>query len=327
MIAELEIPDYQKQIYIKLLNEFGDQWHQDLFDLYSKDDPEFEIDPKLIDPVTGLAKDDLSPDLKVEVDMALKNSVRPYQGYEDYLVGIREWDDDNDEDKNDLNLQKIKIGFILQDWRDLRIIYWREIKKLPGRKARIQTYLDIEKLNLGGKELICRICGVFFYDNISYMRNHLGVRELYCSVNCQAKASFECLVCGVEYVAGLSESYINDPLRILRLEGICSDECLPIYKSEKLIDAKYVGGAKSRASKYGVEFDYTITRRNVFEKDQGKCYLCEIETHLEQLSDGYNPKLSTVDHVIPISKGGPHTWENVRNCCLKCNITKHDRIY
>ena len=59
----------------------------------------------------------------------------------------------------------------------------------------------------------------------------------------------------------------------------------------------------------------------------GLCYLCKLETHLENSKDSYQPKLSTVDHIIPISKGGPHTWENVRNCCLKCNITKHDRIY
>ena len=327
MIAELEVPSYQKQVYIKLLNEFGDQWHQDLYDFHCKDDPKWEIDPKFINTVTGLAKVDLPTEDQLDINKALKNTSRPFQGYEDYLCGIRNWEDDNDEGEDNDEIRKIKREFILQDWRESRILYWKQIRGLSETKARTQTYVDIEKLDLGGKELVCRICGVFFYDNISYMGRHIGVRELYCSLNCEAKALFACLVCGEEYVVGLSDSYINDPLRIIKLQGICSNECLPIYKSRKLIDSKYISGAKRRALKYGVGFDETITRKLVFEKDNGQCYLCKIETHLEHSKDNYEPKLSTVDHIIPISKGGPHTWENVRNCCLKCNITKHDRIY
>ena len=128
-------------------------------------------------------------------------------------------------------------------------------------------------------------------------------------------------------MVGLPHSSLFDKLRILRLQSICSLECLPVYKTEKNLDSKYISSARRRALKYGVTFDETITRKLVFEKDNGQCYLCNIETHLENSKEGYQPQLSTVDHIIPISKGGSHTWENVRNCCLKCNITKHDRIY
>lgn len=33
---------------------------------------------------------------------------------------------------------------------------------------------------------------------------------------------------------------------------------------------------------------------------------------------------ATVDHVIPISKGGTHTWDNVKPAHYKCNIDKAD---
>lgn len=32
-----------------------------------------------------------------------------------------------------------------------------------------------------------------------------------------------------------------------------------------------------------------------------------------------------LDHAVPISKGGPHTIENVRPACAACNIAKHNR--
>jgi 5-methylcytosine-specific restriction endonuclease McrA len=34
----------------------------------------------------------------------------------------------------------------------------------------------------------------------------------------------------------------------------------------------------------------------------------------------------TVDHIIPISKGGSHTWDNVRLACRGCNTAKRDRL-
>lgn len=34
----------------------------------------------------------------------------------------------------------------------------------------------------------------------------------------------------------------------------------------------------------------------------------------------------TVDHIIPISKGGTHTWDNVQLACRGCNTSKHDKL-
>ena len=329
MIAELEVPEYGKEILTKLLNEYGDQWHKELDDFYSKDDPKWEIDPKFIDSATGLAKVNLSVEDQQEINKSLKNASRPFIEYEDFLDNIIHWltRDEIDEEVDENQVKEWNVAYLLKDWRDRRIEYWMRIKGMSEPKARNQTYLDIEKLNLGGKECTCHTCGVFFYDNIPDLNHHNGVKELYCSVSCETKASFECIVCGEEYVVGLPHSSLFDKLRILRLQSICSLECLPVYKTEKNLDSKYISSARRRALKYGVTFDETITRKLVFEKDNGLCYLCKLETHLENSKDSYQPKLSTVDHIIPISKGGPHTWENVRNCCLKCNITKHDRIY
>jgi len=329
MIAELEVPEYGKEILMKLFNEYGEQWHKELDEFYNQDVPNWEIDPKFIDSLTGLAKEDIPAENQMEINKALKNASRPFIEYENFLDNIVHWleRDDIDDEVDENQVKEWNVASLLKDWRDQRIEYWMRIKGLSEPKARNQTYLDIEKLDLGGKECNCRTCGVFFYDNIPDLCHHNGVKELYCSVSCETKASFECIVCGENYIVGLPHSSLFDTLRILRLQSICSLECREEFKTEKAIESNYISRAKIRASKYGVGFDQTITRKLVFEKDNGKCYLCDTETHLENLKESYQPKLSTVDHIIPISKGGSHTWENVRNCCLKCNITKHDRIY
>jgi 5-methylcytosine-specific restriction endonuclease McrA len=35
--------------------------------------------------------------------------------------------------------------------------------------------------------------------------------------------------------------------------------------------------------------------------------------------------LATVEHVIPVTRGGGHTWENVVLACWRCNRTKNAR--
>ena len=329
MVSKLEIPDFAKEILNKLLNEFGAEWHQELYEFQSKDDEKWEIDPELIDPDTAQAKENLPAEHRLTINEMIKNSQRPFMGYEFFLDSLEDWlnEEDEDEEEDQEFKQKFDTSLLLKEWRDERICYWKDSQGLNEKRARNQTYLDLEKIDLGGKCCTCHTCGVFFYDNIPDLLHHNGVKELYCSVTCESKAAFECVACGDEYVVGLPEASLFNTLRLLRLQGICSLECLPVYKNAKLLQSKYVSGARRRALKYGVDFDDTIDRESVFKSNLGKCYLCQIETHLEHINEGYEPKLATVDHVIPISKGGPHTWENVKNCCLKCNITKHDRIY
>jgi 5-methylcytosine-specific restriction endonuclease McrA len=46
---------------------------------------------------------------------------------------------------------------------------------------------------------------------------------------------------------------------------------------------------------------------------KGKCYYCGRAT---------SPKAMTMDHIVPISRGGKSTRGNVVPCCKTCNTTK-----
>lgn len=56
-----------------------------------------------------------------------------------------------------------------------------------------------------------------------------------------------------------------------------------------------------------------ISRRGVFLRDDHRCQYC----------DG---RAETLDHVVPRSRGGSHTWENVVAACRLCNVVKADRL-
>ena len=57
-----------------------------------------------------------------------------------------------------------------------------------------------------------------------------------------------------------------------------------------------------------------ITRRAVFARDSWTCQYCGSRSNL------------TVDHVIPRSKGGSSSWENIVASCAPCNRRKGDRL-
>jgi len=56
-----------------------------------------------------------------------------------------------------------------------------------------------------------------------------------------------------------------------------------------------------------------ITRAGVLRRDRRRCAYCR----------GAG---DTIDHVIPRSRGGAHSWANCVACCSKCNAKKADRL-
>lgn len=54
------------------------------------------------------------------------------------------------------------------------------------------------------------------------------------------------------------------------------------------------------------------SRRGVFVRDDWHCVYC-------------GSTAETIDHVVPRSKGGTHTWDNVVAACAPCNHRKSDK--
>lgn len=56
-----------------------------------------------------------------------------------------------------------------------------------------------------------------------------------------------------------------------------------------------------------------LNRRAIFARDGGRCQYCSAPAE-------------SIDHVVPRSRGGEHTWENVVAACRACNTRKRDQL-
>lgn len=56
-----------------------------------------------------------------------------------------------------------------------------------------------------------------------------------------------------------------------------------------------------------------FTRHNVFWRDKFQCQYCLSKLPAQKL---------TLDHVIPASRGGQTSWENIVSSCASCNTKK-----
>ncbi len=56
-----------------------------------------------------------------------------------------------------------------------------------------------------------------------------------------------------------------------------------------------------------------LTRAALMHRDRFRCAYCP-------------GRAETIDHVVPRSRGGTHTWENCVACCASCNHRKADKL-
>lgn len=77
---------------------------------------------------------------------------------------------------------------------------------------------------------------------------------------------------------------------------------------------------KARKANAYVEF---VDRRVVFKRDKGLCWLCgeKVDPALQWPDRGFG----TLDHVVPLKRGGMHSYSNVRLAHFKCNCSKGAR--
>ena len=95
-----------------------------------------------------------------------------------------------------------------------------------------------------------------------------------------------------------------------KAEIVTHEECCPIVTHKRVFRRPTV----IRLLRYiTIPFrKVNLNRQNIFKRDDHKCVYCGSRENL------------TIDHVIPRSKGGRNTWENMVTCCGSCNVKKGD---
>lgn len=69
--------------------------------------------------------------------------------------------------------------------------------------------------------------------------------------------------------------------------------------------------------------DCSISLTRLYMRDMGVCALCG--RHIDFDGDSNGAHYPSIDHIVPLSKGGIHSWDNVQLACRECNTAKGNK--
>ena len=97
----------------------------------------------------------------------------------------------------------------------------------------------------------------------------------------------------------------------------CSAQCTTANRRNKELDA-----ASRRRARKRDAFVAPVKRLTIFTRDKYRCHICKRLTKPSKCVP--HPLAPTIDHIIPLAKGGTHEPANVATACFECNCMKRD---
>lgn len=169
---------------------------------------------------------------------------------------------------------------------------------------------DWQKRGIEPVDMHCPHCGAFVEVGPSATRVCRGCKGKDFRYVAKGPQPRTCVECGSTFHSALNTAkYCNKRCRGIRQRGSASNE-----RSQR----------RRRARKKGaVSEPYTI--REIGERDGWRCHICKTKTWTRYIGKHYHPKKPTVDHIVPLSKGGTDLKSNVAIACYLCNTAKGDR--
>ncbi|SIQ57535.1 HNH endonuclease [Bacillus cereus] len=205
-----------------------------------------------------------------------------------------------------------------------------------------------------GHKQMCNQCSEVFYKykkqdycSPECFRNSLKEnkkeveRKLYCKTCCHCNKEFTTtksnkVYCSAEclYQSQLKKMEEERKRNIVYIQKRCK-ECGKHFNTTR---SKTVYCSKGCSLKYNNRRKETTRRKRIIEngnvnweisierllkRDGNACYLCGETVNVNiDTNDDYYP---SIEHLIPIAKGGTHTWGNVKVAHRRCNSLKQDR--
>lgn len=136
-----------------------------------------------------------------------------------------------------------------------------------------------------------------------------------------------CKVCGRQYTV---RQYMEScGLSLYSDAGYCSKTCKYLRTRSKANESRKKHPRENknhydRARKLGLPRDRGITLRKLIERDGLYCAICGMACIYS--GDSKSDLYPSIDHIIPMKKGGGHTWDNVQVAHRICNSIKGAKI-
>lgn len=88
-------------------------------------------------------------------------------------------------------------------------------------------------------------------------------------------------------------------------------------------EKKRVNNHNRRARELTAEGTHTVIDiKTQYQRQKGKCYYCKVK--MTQIPHQSNS--ATVDHVVPLTRGGRNAPDNIVIACQHCNFSKHNKL-
>ena len=140
-----------------------------------------------------------------------------------------------------------------------------------------------------------------------------------------------CKVCGMTYT--INDYMKSTGMRYERNSGFCSAECRDEFKRTNANINRRNGNRVHtknirRAKKFGGKIEGGITLKKLIQRDGLRCAICGkmCDKNDRSWNGNCGPMYPSMDHIIPMSKGGGHTWDNVQVAHMICNDRKYKSI-
>lgn len=115
--------------------------------------------------------------------------------------------------------------------------------------------------------------------------------------------------------------------RAVRARGVCFMHYKRILAAEGRVKNAPFDGARMRRyyeRRSWLRNGEDVTVSGLRDRDGDQCGICGIDIDFEL--SGRDPMGRSVDHVMPRSKGGAHTWANTQLTHLRCNLSKGAKV-
>jgi 5-methylcytosine-specific restriction endonuclease McrA len=100
---------------------------------------------------------------------------------------------------------------------------------------------------------------------------------------------------------------------------IINGTCRPVFEYDRNIKTPTIKmnwpSVVARVDTDGIRETLKLTDQALYYRDHGVCMYCERELRLHEV---------TCDHVVPKSRGGKFSWDNIVTACADCNLKKGD---
>ncbi|WP_081401272.1 HNH endonuclease [Acinetobacter tandoii] len=172
----------------------------------------------------------------------------------------------------------------------------------------------------------CLCCGVEF--------NSKQGQSKYCSAECRIRSISEEAKVSRETYTRIAEAHVRVSFCVVcnefcdapyqgNLRKFCSASC----ENKNIRSKPYYRAKRSRldALKRNASKAERIDPIDVLNRDGWICYLCGIPTP-KNLRGTYEFNAPEVDHIVPLSRGGSHSMNNLRCACRKCNNKKANHM-